>query len=66
MTCCVGIRLNACFTMIQTTWGQRLREMFEGIDEPHRDGGDATHPLMVKSARFAAMRKITDPGERIV
>ena len=52
--------------MIRSTWGQRLHEVFEGIDDPHWDGGDATHPLMVKSQRYEPMRKITQPGERIV
>ena len=33
---------------------------------PALDGGDAAHPLMVKSARYEPMRKITKPSERIV
>ena len=57
---------NPYFRMIHSTWGQRLREVFEGIDDPRWDGGDATHPLMVRGDRFEAMRKITTPGERIV
>ena len=57
---------NPYFRMIHNTWGQRLREVFEGIDDPRWDGGDTTHPLMTESARFDPMRKITHPGERIV
>jgi putative proteasome-type protease len=57
---------NPYFQMIHTTWGQRLREVFEGIDDPRWDGGDAAHPLMVKSERYEPMRKIGNPGERIV
>ena len=57
---------NPYFRMIHTTWGQRLREVFEGIDDPHWDGSDSTHPLMTRSARYEPMRKITHPGERIV
>ena len=57
---------NPYFRMIRSTWGQRLHEVFEGIDEPRWDGGDAVHPLMVKSERYEPMRKITQPGERIV
>ncbi len=57
---------NPYFQMIRNTWGQRLREVFEGIEDPRWDGGDAAHPLMVGSQRFEAMRKITNPGERIV
>ena len=57
---------NPYFKMIHTTWGQRLREVFEGIEDPRWDGGDAAHPLMAGSERFEQMRKITNPGERIV
>ncbi len=57
---------NPYFNMIRSTWGQRLHEVFEGIDDPRWDGGDAEHPLMASSARYEPMRKITHPGERIV
>ena len=57
---------NPYFKMIRTTWGERLREVFEAIDDPHWEGGDAAHPLLVESARFEPMRKITTPDERIV
>jgi len=57
---------NPYFDMIHSTWGQRLREVFEGIDDPRWDGGDAQHPLMVESGRYEPMRKVRTPGERIV
>jgi len=57
---------NPYFRMIRSTWGQRLHEVFEGIDDPRWDGGDAVHPLMVKSQRYEPMRKISHPSERIV
>jgi putative proteasome-type protease len=57
---------NPYFSMIHDTWGQRLRQVFEGIDDPQWNGGDATHPLCVRSNRYEAMRKIGHPGEKIV
>jgi putative proteasome-type protease len=57
---------NPYFQMIRSTWGQRLREVFESIDDPRWDGGDAVHPLMARSPRYEPMRKISDPTERIV
>jgi putative proteasome-type protease len=57
---------NPYFQMIHGTWGQRLREVFEGIDDPRWDGGDAAHPLMVESERFEPMKKITHADEKIV
>lgn len=62
---CIDDR-NPYFQMIHSTWGQRLREVFEGIDDPRWDGGDATHPLMVASERYENMRKIGKPADRIV
>ena len=57
---------NPYFQMIHDTWGQRLREVFEGIDDPRWDGGDTAHPLLHDSARYEAMRKINHPRDRIV
>ncbi|MBA4178303.1 MAG: peptidase [Leptothrix sp. (in: Bacteria)] len=57
---------NPYFQMIHGTWGQRLREVFESIDDPRWDGGDAAHPLMTPSSRYEPMRKIAKPSDRIV
>jgi putative proteasome-type protease len=57
---------NPYFGMIRNTWGQRLKEVFESIEDPAWDGGQAQHPLMTGSDRFEPMRKIAHPGERIV
>jgi putative proteasome-type protease len=57
---------NPYFGMIRNTWGQRLKEVFEGIEDPAWDGGQARHPLMTGSERFEPMRKIANPSERIV
>jgi putative proteasome-type protease len=57
---------NPYFQMIHRTWGQRLREVFESIDDPVWDGGSANHPLMAANERHEPMRKIGSPTERIV
>lgn len=62
---CIDDR-NPYFQMIHSTWGQRLREVFDGLDDPRWDGGDSLHPLRVVSSRYEPMRKITHPGEKIV
>ncbi len=56
---------NPYFQMIHSTWGQRLREVFEGIADPVWDGSAAEHPLAA-SDRFEPLRKITRPEDRIV
>ena len=58
---------NPYFQMIRTSWGQRLRQVFESIDDPQWVTGGATeHPLLVSSPRYEPMKKITHPGERII
>jgi len=56
---------NPYFQMIHSTWGQRLREVFEGIADPVWDGSAAEHPL-APSQRYAPMGKISKPEDRIV
>ncbi len=57
---------NPYFQMIHSTWGQRLREVFEGIEDPQWDGAATAHPLLTSSARYEPARKIAHPDERIV
>ncbi len=57
---------NPYFQMIHSTWGQRLREVFEGITDPVWDGGASAQPLVTNNARYEPMRKISKPEERIV
>ena len=57
---------NPYFQMIRGTWGQRLRQVFESIEDPQWTGGDTHFPLCVNSARYEPMRKITHPGEKII
>ena len=57
---------NPYFHMIRSTWGQKLRQVFESIDDPHWNGGTSTHPLRAPSGRFPPMKKITTPDEKIV
>ncbi|HJV71014.1 proteasome-type protease [Ideonella sp.] len=57
---------NPYFRMIRDTWGQRLREVFEAIDDPHWDGSDTAHPLLAPSGRFEPMKKIGHPRDRVI
>lgn len=57
---------NPYFHMIRSTWGDKLREVFESIDDPQWDGAAAAHPLRTTQSKCEPMRKITHPGEKIV
>jgi putative proteasome-type protease len=63
---CIDER-NPYFQMIRSSWGEKLRQAFESIDDPQWDiDQSAAAPLCVPSLRYEMMRKITHPGEKIV
>ena len=63
---CIDER-NPYFQMIRSSWGEKLRQAFESIDDPQWDvDRSAAAPLCVPSVRYESMRKITHPGEKIV
>jgi putative proteasome-type protease len=57
---------NPYFQMIRSTWGRKLRDAFEAMEDPEWNGATAAHPLRVGSERFPPMKKITQPGEKVV
>jgi len=58
---------NPYFNMIRGTWGQRLRQVFEGIEDPCWRGDSGTqYPLCVPSARYEPMKKIHNKDEKVV
>ena len=59
--------LNPYFQMIRSSWGEKLRQAFESIDDPQWSGDQsAAAPLCVPSKRYEPMKKITHPGEKLV
>jgi putative proteasome-type protease len=57
---------NPYFAMIRSDWGQRLRDVFEGIQDPQWGPGQSQHPLRTPPGRYETLRKITHPGEKLV
>jgi putative proteasome-type protease len=57
---------NPYFQMIRTTWAQRLREVFDGMEDPCWEGGNTGYPIRTPSERYEPMRKISNPAEKIV
>ena len=63
---CIDER-NPYFQMIRSSWGEKLRQAFEAIDDPQWSGDEsAAAPLCVPSQRYEPMKKITHPGEKLV
>ena len=57
---------NPYFQMIRGTWGKKLRQVFESLEDPQWGVGPSTVPLCVAAPRYEPMKKITHPGEKIV
>ena len=63
---CIDER-NPYFQMIRSSWGEKLRQAFEAIDDPLWSvDQSAAAPLCVPSQRYEPMKKITHPGEKLV
>ena len=56
---------NPYFAMVRGAWGQKLRQVFESLDDPQWGSDAATYPLRAPS-RFEPMAKIHGPGDKIV
>jgi putative proteasome-type protease len=61
---CIDER-NPYFQMIRGSWGEKLRQVFESIDDPEWGTATATAPLIAPS-RYEPMRKITHPNVKLV
>ncbi|MCF8169076.1 MAG: proteasome-type protease [Rhodoferax sp.] len=57
---------NPYFQMLHGSWGQKLREVFDSIEDPMWHGEQTQIPLMVSSARSLPLRKITTPQEKLI
>jgi len=57
---------NPYYAMIHNTWGQRLREAFDSIEAPQWRTQAGEHPLMVRSERFAVIKKVHTPRDLII
>ena len=63
---CIDER-NPYLQMIRSSWGEKLRQAFESIEDPQWDADQsAAAPLCVPSQRYETMKKITHPGEKLV
>jgi putative proteasome-type protease len=57
---------NPYFRMVHSTWGQKLREVFDSIEDPTWDGAHTEVPLICNTARSQPLRKITNAKEKLI
>lgn len=57
---------NAYFRMLHKTWGQKLREVFDEIEDPTWDDTHTEVPLLSDNPRNPPLKKITNAREKLI
>ena len=57
---------NPYFEMLHKSWGQRLRQVFDSIEDPQWNGEATDVPLRVCPTRHPPLKKITQADERLI
>jgi putative proteasome-type protease len=57
---------NPYYTMMHNNWGQKLREVFDSIEDPVWDDAHTDIPLKMPATRHALLRKIRTPDEKLI
>ncbi len=57
---------NPYYRMMHNSWGQKLREVFDSIEDPVWDDAFTEHPLKMPATRHSPLRKISTPDEKLI
>ncbi len=57
---------NPYLKMLRGAWGQKLREVFDSLDDPVWNGSHSETPIKVDNIRSSTLRKITSPSEKLI
>jgi putative proteasome-type protease len=57
---------NPYFKMMHNSWGVKLREVFDSIEDPTWDDGKTEVPLIQPPGRSLPLRKISTPDEKLI
>jgi putative proteasome-type protease len=57
---------NPYYRMIHNGWGQKLREVFDSLEDPVWDDAATEHPLKMPAVRHEVLRKISTPDEKLI
>ena len=57
---------NPYFRMLHGNWGQKLRQVFDSIEDPMWNGEQTAVPLMLLSSRSQPLKKISNPQEKLI
>jgi len=62
---CLGVN-NPYYQMLHKAWGEKLRQVFDSLEDPVWDDTRTDTPLKVDDARFRVLKKIGRPDERLI
>ncbi|MDO9406314.1 MAG: proteasome-type protease [Polaromonas sp.] len=57
---------NPYYAMMHNNWGQKLRQVFDSIDDPVWDDAQTDTPLKMPAVRHSPLKKITSPAEKLI
>jgi putative proteasome-type protease len=57
---------NPYYRMLHTSWGQKLREVFDSLEDPVWNDAHTDTPLKVTDGRSKPLKKITRPEEKLI
>jgi len=57
---------NPYFRMLHSSWGEKLREVFDSIEDPMWNGEHTEVPLLQPASRSLPLKKISTPDERLI
>jgi len=57
---------NPYYQMMHNSWGQKLREVFDSIEDPVWDDAHTDTPLKMPTERHDALKKIRTPGDKLI
>lgn len=57
---------NPYYRMLHSSWGQKLREVFDSLEDPVWDDTHTDTPLRVGTAQNKPLRKITRPEDKLI
>jgi len=57
---------NPYYRMLHMSWGEKLRNVFDSIEDPVWDDAHTDTPLKVQDSRSKPLKKISRPEERLI
>jgi putative proteasome-type protease len=57
---------NPYFKMLHTSWGDKLRQVFDDIDDPLWHGEKSNTPILNSHSVNNSLKKISSPHEKLI